>query len=104
MIMQIGPELSDLFWLASAAELEAVGAAQSRFWRLRRHSQLRTRRDASVGSKGLPLTELNHCSALVKFDAANGELYASQVRESYMNDSTRSKHAFLSRPRGASLR
>ena len=79
--MQIGPELSDLFWLASNVELEAVGAAQSRFWRLRRHMQLRTRRDAPAGSKGLPLTEPNHCSALVKFDDATGELYASQVSE-----------------------
>ena len=79
--MQIGAELNDLFWLASDAELEAVGAAQSRFWRLRHHSQHRARRAAAAAlGKSVPLTEPNHCSALVKFVEATGELYASQVR------------------------
>lgn len=80
MIMQIGPELTDLFWLVSDADLEAFGAAQSSYWRLRHHALHRARRDAAASPNAkLPLTEPDHCSALVKFDNATGELYAAQV-------------------------
>ena len=88
-LVEIGGDLDDLMWLASDADLDAVGAASSQYGRLRRHAQHRAHRAAAAaaGTPIPPLTDSGHCSAVVRYltGSAGGEgagapeLFTSQV-------------------------